>query len=482
MAGWLAGWLGIKMDLVTSQLRGRLVPPYQTAGVRWLLDREMCVGVKGGVLADEMGLGKTVQVLCTILGNPSPAPTLIVVPKSLVRQWVQACKTFIGVDPLVLERRDTMPGRVTRAEVAAHRVVLTSYPAIGGPERSNVLLEVPFKRVVLDEAHAIKNCKARLHKNAVMIRAEIKWALTGTPITRRKADFVALMRFIGCPVESRDRLRELKRVYVLRRTLEDVAAMSERLRLPPIEMRLHAVPFATDEERRMYADLKEEGRLRLRAFQTVGSGDNTMGHIIEVITRLRQTCVNPQLVIDGRGETGTWDTPITKLRALTELVAAQPAGSKTLVFTHWTNEATGIAEALRGLPLEVVMLNGSMSGKARDAAVSAFTAGSADVLVSQIEAGGVGLNLQAATHVYINSLHWNASSELQAIGRAHRIGVEHKVIVTRLAISGTVDEYIYRTQRVKLDYAADVLEDRRILQNLMAHNKMTLNDMRNIFE
>jgi SNF2 family DNA or RNA helicase len=122
-----------------------------------------------------------------------------------------------------------------------------------------------------------------------------------------------------------------------------------------------------------------------------------------------------------------------------------------------------------------------MSTEERDQAVNGFNCGTTNVLVCQIEVGGVGLNLQAATHVFINSPAWNASSELQAIGRAHRTGVQHRVTVTRLVVEDSVEEYIHTKQKDKLGYAADILDDQRICRKL-TDGSLTLREMRKIFE
>ena len=166
----------------------------------------------------------------------------------------------------------------------------------------------------------------------------------------------------------------------------------------------------------------------------------------------------------------TWTGSATKVNELVKLVSQQPKNSKTLIFTHWNTEALDIKHALETqLGLTVVRLCGSMSQTARDAAVGAFNNDpNVDVLISHIDVGGVGLNLQAATHVYINSLHWNPANELQAIARAHRLGVSHVVHATRLAIRGTIDEFILNMHDQKLGYAADVLKDQRIRKKLDA--------------
>lgn len=447
--------------------------------------REFDPDVKGGIVADEMGLGKTICSLATTLGNPTAAPTLIVCPKSLVNQWKSECRQFLHETPLVIESQD-IHSLTNHQELFFHSIIITTYHAllvIPKGADSNPILDATFGRVILDEAHAIKNSKRKLARAAASLQAPIRWCLTGTPVTRVKRDFIALAQFVGAPLHD---IQQLRDTYTMRRTFEDLSNNCARLRLPPLEMRLHLVPFETEDEQELYDQLKDEGRMRLNALESgVASEDNTWTHLIEVITRMRQAAVHPQLVYDGREEYagGQWDGQTTKLNALVDLIKEHPPQAKSLIFTHWTYEMTAIVEALSSeLGLRVVQLHGSMPQHQRETAIAAFRDDpSVDVMVLQIEVGGVGLNLQNATHIYINSLDWNASTELQAIARAHRIGCNHKVTVTRLAIMDTIDEYIYTKQQYKLGYAAEILGDDRLRQKLTSTNKMCVAEMKELF-
>lgn len=190
------------LQRIKGGLHGRLYKPYQTDGVRWMLRREFCGSgePRGGLLADEMGLGKTVQILATILGNPAGGlPTLILCPKSLVTQWSQATERFLHVKPLVIGAAESR--KIEPHTIAKHRIVLAPYSVLitayqeqlktGSP---TPLIDFRYDRVVLDEAHVIKNKKSKLFKGADLLKADIRWALTGTPITRKNSDLLTLMR------------------------------------------------------------------------------------------------------------------------------------------------------------------------------------------------------------------------------------------------------------------------------------------------
>jgi SNF2 family DNA or RNA helicase len=465
------------MRRVYDNFEGRLIVPHQTEAVRWLLRREFS-DEKSGVYADDMGLGKTACMLATCLGNPVGSPTIIVVPKSLVKQWATECTLFTGLKPLVIH---TAKVRKTLArDVARAPFVITTYEALKVQD-PNPLLEVHYGRMIMDEAHAVKNTKSIKSRSVHKVNADIKWCVTGTPITRRKRDLLALMESVG--VKSND-YEMLRQNFVLRRTFEDAARACERLRLPDLKMNLHIVPFETREEKDFYIGLTDEATTRIKAYaEGIRSEDNTAHHITEVIMRLRQGTVNPKLVCEGRGEP-VWTGSVTRVNELVKLVSQQPEKAKTIIFTHWNTEALEIKAALETrLGLNAVRLCGSMSQNARDAAVSSFTNDSTvDVLISHIDVGGVGLNLQAATHVYINSLHWNPANELQAIARAHRLGVTHVVHATRLAIRGTIDEFILNMHDQKLGFAADVLKDQRIRKKLDAPGMRDLQKISHFLE
>lgn len=212
------------VERINRDFHGRLIKPYQTSAVRWMLKRELSERyARGGLLADEMGVGKTVQMLATIAGNPGNRPTLIVCPKSIVTQWVDACQRFLRLTPLVLSAAQSK--KIEPQEIAKHRIIVAPYSVLMTDNRNastvhSPLIAFPYHRVVLDEAHMVKNRKTKLYKGCISLKAGIRWALTGTPVTRKPKDFLTIMGYLG--VESRD-IQFLRDVFTLRRTLEDVA-------------------------------------------------------------------------------------------------------------------------------------------------------------------------------------------------------------------------------------------------------------------
>lgn len=478
------------MERVKSDLRGRLIVPYQVSGVLWMLKRELDPRAPGGLLCDEMGLGKTIQTIATMIGNPKGS-TLVVVPKAVLSQWLDAFKRFMGKTPFVVTASQVHSNLVDAKTLSKHPIVLTTFSTFGSHDkeevvngRPNPFHETPFDRIVLDEAHTIKNKRSKVHQQIIKVQAQIRWGLTGTPITKNMGDFASLLSFMGLVPTSKHHMMEMRQKYVLRRTKEDLCHISERLRLPPCELRLVTSPFRHEAEQSLYEELKEEGRLRMKALVAEGQEkDNNNFHILEAILRLRQCVVNPSVLREGlhrkeckaagiNGELPEdlepWEAGNTKLEMLVEEIQKQPKGEKTLIFGHWTLELNAIQEALLKLGLASVRLDGSMGVEERNAAIKTFsTDPNVNFFVIQIDAGGIGLNLQIATRVYINSLHWNAAAELQAIGRAHRTGQSKKVIVSRLVIEDTIDEYMLRTQEGKLKLTAEVLNDPRLCKKLL---------------
>lgn len=458
---------------VQQNLRGRLIVPYQADGVFWMLKRESDPRYPGGLLCDDMGLGKTIQTIATTIGNPQPT-TLIVAPKAVVKQWVEAFRRFAGVDAVVITT-STVPrlADLKVEDVENHRVAITTYPTlVAAPDP---FLAARFSRLVCDEVHVIRNSSSRINKIATKIDARIRWGLTGTPVVKNLRDFSNLMVFLGRVPLDRHQLLGMKNVYVLRRTKEDVATVTERLRLPPLDMRLVSSPFRYDAEQQLYDDLREEGRLTLAAATTDGK---TTFEVFEAILRMRQVVTNPRIFVEGMKAKKNddfeypveWDSALacTKLEILIELIREQPKKEKTLIFCHWMLEMDDVQAALRDrLGIASLRFDGSMSAEKRAETIARFESSPTDnFLVIQIDCGGVGLNLQAATRVYINSVHWNAANELQAIGRTHRTGQTQRVVVTRLIIEGTIDEYIVQKQAGKLGIAAETLDDPRLLKRL----------------
>jgi SNF2 family DNA or RNA helicase len=217
-----------------DNLNGRLFAPYQREGVLWLLSMEnQTSGVRAGILADEMGLGKSIQLIATMLGNPKPR-TLIIVPKSIITQWSEEINRF--APNLTINIFDGPDRRIKEADVTLAPYTLLTTKGEKGDARTPLHM-VQWDRVILDEAHEIRNKKSKLFKSVCRLQTQIKWIVTGTPVFNSMEDFVSLCTFLGLSkVVVQGMTNKIKDIYILRRTKEDLAQINERLRLPPCSL------------------------------------------------------------------------------------------------------------------------------------------------------------------------------------------------------------------------------------------------------
>ena len=482
--------------IARNAARSRLFP-YQRRGALWMLNRETTVddyGITGGILCDEMGLGKTRQMLAVIHANPQP--TLIVVPVSVLGQWRDECVARTGIVPLMVAvsnlRRtiystgaDGMitavpnPRFIDKMAVMQHSVVIAPHSCFNNANiefTDHPLLDAVFGRVIVDEAHVLKNTKSLMAQYMSDVRARSRWCLTGTPVVSSINDMRSLLSFLlesntekadqiiqdsldSLDAEERNGTDSGTRVMdiVMRRTNADVAGESERMAPVPARLSLEMLEFSR-RERAKYAAVYREGR------PSFSGGDLTPGvrrQILVLIMRLRQLCAL---------------TP-TKMDALVKCFEDHRPGTRTLIFCNWLREIDMVTEVLDaladGTTHRVMQFHGRMNATQRDEVVEAFqNPESTDsmTLIVQIQAGGTALNLQAASRVYIMSPAWTATAEMQAIARAHRTHTVHQVCVTRFVTQGTIEEFMHGRQDDKLETAANMLDDERLKEALLAHN------------
>jgi SNF2 family DNA or RNA helicase len=427
-----------------------LLPPFQPAGVKWLLERETAEGVRGGFLCDEMGIGKTAQLVAMMCRNPLPK-TLIIVPKSIVGQWRNEINRF--TDNLMPVRMFDGPNRVERVGDLTNfeGVVLAPYSVMSS---QSLLHDFKWDRLILDEGHEVRNPKTRSHKSLAALDAGIKWIVTGTPVFNSMKDFVSLCSFIGLSRGSvlRD-YDHIRQKYVLRRTKESMSTVDT------VELDMYP------EEQALYNQAFQYGQGLLN------TTDNAI-IMLEGILRLRQVMTWPQLFTDGLAVKENTQPELytgrsKKHEVLMESIASHP-DEKALVFTQFTVETDRIQELLteRGIP--VFRIDGHVTDKEeRETRIKAFREAPQNaVFLIQIRAGGVGLNLQEASRVYITSPAWNPATELQAIGRADRTGQKRKVHVTRMVYRtfpgvNSIEEFMMDLHDKKSDIVADVLGEKK---------------------
>jgi superfamily II DNA or RNA helicase len=446
-----------------QDLRGEL-RPYQEEGFRWLSGLAQ-LGL-GGLLADDMGLGKTLQALCTFKGR-----TLVVAPTSLLGNWEDEIARFRP------NLRTSVYHGSGRALDEHSDVTLSTYALL---RRDRALLAaVEWTTVVLDEAQAIKNPESQVAQAAFSLDAKQRITLTGTPVENRLQELWSQLHFlnrgllggradfderyarpIGAGDEAMaDALRERIRPFVLRRRKSEVAP-----ELPPrSEAVLHAA--LSEEERSLY-DAIAAG-VRAEVVEKLDGGGNVMA-ALEALLRLRQACCHPQLVPGQRLDRSA------KLELLVDRLETTAAeGHKALVFSQWTGLLDLVEPRLAEAGLDHVRLDGST--RDRSGVVARFQAPDGPpVFLISLKAGGTGLNLTAADHVFLLDPWWNPAVEEQAADRAHRIGQDKPVFVYRLVAAGTVEERILALQDHKRALADTALAGSAGAGSLTREDLLTL--------
>ncbi len=467
-----------------DSFRGEL-RPYQRQGLGWL--RFLRRFGLGGCLADDMGLGKTVQVLALLAGrygsgeNDRPRPSLIVVPRSLVFNWLLEARRFT---PELRVLDHTGPGRVKDLDhLRQFDVVITTY----GTLRRDIvhLKDVRFDLVVLDESQAIKNAGSIAAKAARLLEADHRLALSGTPIENHLGELWSLMEFLnpgmlgsssafasargrqgrsprngpngenggdtrnGDNGKNASHLRPLARALrplILRRTKKEVAKdLPEKVEqtiicdLPP-------------QHRKVYSEVRDHFRASLLGQIDAAGMERSKIHVLEALLRLRQVACHPGLVDRARrGE------PSAKLSLLHErLEEIRADGHKALVFSQFTSLLAIVRERLESDGVAFEYLDGRT--RRRDEKVRRFQEDpDCPIFLVSLKAGGCGLNLTAADYVFLLDPWWNPAVEAQAIDRTHRIGQTKKVFAYRIIARDTVEEKVLELQQRKRELVEELL-------------------------
>lgn len=451
-----------------GELRG-----YQKQGLSWM--KFLSDFNFGGCLADDMGLGKTVQFLAMLLHRrdecKDAAPSLVVVPRSLMFNWVSECHRF--APKLKVMEYTGLERAATRADFSKHHLILSTY----GTVRRDIaaLKDIEFDYVVLDEAQTIKNPTSQIARASRLLQAQHRLALSGTPIENNAGDLWSIFEFLNPGMlgrsaafrshiadpdsrESRDIVAKGLRPFILRRTKRQVAAeLPERLE--------ETIYCDMDvDQRKLYDELRLHYRDSLLGLVQEQGLARTRMHVLEALLRLRQAACHPALLKRGdeQEQYAKLDFLIPHLQ---ELMAE---GHKALVFSQFTS----MLSIVRGHLDKEGIVYEYLDGKTRDrkARVTRFQEDDAcQVFLISLKAGGLGLNLTAADYVFLLDPWWNPAVEAQAIDRAHRVGQTRTVFAYRLICRDTVEEKIAELQKKKRELADAILEgdeSSNVFQNL----------------
>ncbi|MBI5163432.1 MAG: DEAD/DEAH box helicase [Magnetospirillum sp.] len=424
--------------------------PYQKAGIAWL---HLLSGLGlGACLADDMGLGKTIQVLALLLLHRGEGPSLLVAPASLLANWAAEIDKFAPE----LRARIVHPSAMSAEALKKldgfddADLVITSY---GSLLRLAVLTDTNWRFLILDEAQAVKNPKAKQTKAAKSVKAASRIALTGTPVENHLGDLWSIFdiinpgllgsakHFAGAvkTLAAREHnpfgpLRELVRPYILRRMKTDKSVIADL----PDKTEIKAHCRLSRKQAALYTQTVED----LAEALNDASGIQRKGLVLATMMRLKQICNHPSQWLNDGGwaedDSGKW----ARLREIAEVVAARQ--EKMLVFTQFREVTAPLHDFLGGIfGRNGLVLHGDTPVKERKGLVNAFQNDeNVPFFVLSLKAGGSGLTLTAASHVVHFDRWWNPAVENQATDRAFRIGQKKNVLVHKFVCIGTVEEKI----------------------------------------
>lgn len=468
--GWLHDWL----DRFTGQETLTPLPPpagltatlrpYQTYGFSWLdFQRRWGVGV---CLADDMGLGKTIQTLAALQhvkeqAGALPAPVLLIAPTSVVVNWSKEAARFTPhLRTYVHQGLERLRGEAFLAVARQHDIVATSYALVRRDAAD--LKQIEWFGVVLDEAQNIKNPETKQAQIIRQLPADFRLALTGTPVENRLTELWSIMHFLNPGfLSSRRAFREHFALPIERYDDDEAAARLRRLVAPFILRRVKTDPTVIQDlpekqEMKEYCQLSAEQATLYEAVvrDALESIENAeaiqrRGLVLSMLMKLKQICNHPAQFLHLMGEGQQVENALArsgKLERLIELTEELlDAGDRALIFSQFSEMGGFLRHFLQdhfGEP--VLFLYGGTPPRQRNEMVERFQAegNGPRLFVLSLKAGGAGLNLTGANHVFHFDRWWNPAVEDQATDRAFRIGQKRNVLVHKFVCAGTLEEKI----------------------------------------
>ncbi len=462
-----------------SGFRGEL-RPYQLRGVAWLAFLERW-GL-GACLADDMGLGKTIQLIALLLHLQEQGsleqPTLLVCPTSVLGNWEREVKRFGPSLGVMVHHGDKRPaGKAFVAAVEHKHLIITSYALIYRDIKD--LKRVSWQGIVLDEAQNIKNPEAKQSQAARELDAQFRIALTGTPIENRLSELWSILDFLNpgylgprnffqrrfaVPIErygdtdSLQTLRSLVQPFILRRLKTDRDIIKDL----PEKQEMTIFCGLSAEQAALYQTHVDRSLVEIESAE----GIQRRGMILALLVKLKQICNHPGLVSGSDGDALT--KSLSKNAAQRVNLASNPAafqhlsgklqrleemleevlleGDRALIFTQFAEWGKLLKSYLeRQFEREVLFLYGGSSKKQREEMVDRFQNDPQGprLFILSLKAGGVGLNLTRANHVFHFDRWWNPAVENQATDRVFRIGQTRNVQVHKFVCTGTLEERIH---------------------------------------
>lgn len=448
--------------------------PYQARGVGWLTFLERWN--LGACLADDMGLGKTIQLIAFLLHLKAQKrwkdPMLLVCPTSVLGNWEREIQRFAPKLKVLLHHGSNRPqGKAFTQAAPTYDIVLTSYALVHRDEA--FLARIDWQGIVLDEAQNIKNPEARQSQTVRRLQAKCRIALTGTPLENRLMELWSILDFLNpgylgskaffqkrfaMPIErygdtaSLQTLRALAQPFILRRTKTDRDIIQDL----PEKQETTVFCNLTPEQAALYEQVVQDSLAAVEAAE----GIQRHGLILATLTKLKQVCNHPAQFLKEPNLRGTAQRS-GKLKRLEELLEeALAEGDRALIFTQFAEMGKLLQGYLsKDLKRETLLLYGGISKAQREVMIDRFQNDPQGprLFILSLKAGGVGLNLTRANHVFHFDRWWNPAVENQATDRVFRIGQTRNVQVHKFVCSGTLEERIHEMLESKKALADQVI-------------------------
>lgn len=439
----------LERDLQKQALHLR---PYQRAGIHWL--DWLNTYYLHGLLADDMGLGKTLQALCAMrqayTKTGATKHSLIVAPKSVMVHWQRELGRVFPEMPVYLhhgnERRQS---RRLLHHSDRPAIFVTTYATAANDVE--LLAEVPFYFLLLDEATNVKNPFTKRAQSIKLLNADHRMALSGTPVENRPSELWSVFDFLMAghlgrygtfqrlfetPILNGDkhaseRLGRRVGPFMLRRQKHEVAKDL------PEKIELDEWCELTDEQRTLYKSFQDE-TAEIRQALSGGEQVSYAGVILPLLTKLKQVCDHPALIAGNPaalwGRSEKFDLIFEKVRTIRE------KQEQVVIFSHFLGMLDLFERACQQEDLSYIRIDGSTVD--RQARIDHFNGHHASIALCSLMAAGYGINLTAANHVIHADRWWNPAIEAQATDRVHRIGQDKGVFVYRILVQGTLEEWI----------------------------------------
>lgn len=450
---------------------------YQKTGFKWLkiLDKYRF----GGILADDMGLGKTIQMISVIVDyakNKNRKPSLVVSPSSLTLNWQNEVKKFTNKLKTIVIRGTSQERKCLIENIKDYDLVITSYDLLKRDIDLYKEKDYQFKYIIADEAQYLKNSNTKNAKAIKQIKAETRYALTGTPIENSLAELWSIFDFImpgylfsyrkfknlyETPIikendeKAMQKLKMLIEPFILRRNKKEVLTELPEKTVTVMNNEMN------EEQRNLYLNYLARAKQELAEQIKLNGFENTHMQILAALTRLRQICCHPILFIED------YEGGSSKLDQCIEIIQdAITGGHKILLFSGYTSMFEIIEKELKKINIKYFKLTGSTKVDDRIRLVDEFNENpEIKLFLISLKAGGTGLNLTGADMVIHYDPWWNVSTENQATDRAYRIGQKNNVQVYKLITKNSIEEKIYELQEKKAKLADNMLDSKTTFIN-----------------